>query len=72
MSPLRNVTNVRKRRRLNVDFEELKKAGAAELAVLVDEVRMMEVKTISFGIADARKCQTGRGYVFVCIGGKLN
>ena len=63
---------MRKQRRLNVDFEELKKAGAAELAVLVDEVRMMEVKTISFGIADARKCKTRRGYVFVCIGGKLN
>ena len=61
---------MRKRRRLNVDFEELKKAGAAELAVLEDEVRMMEVRTISFGIADARKCKTGRGYVFLCIGGE--
>ena len=30
------MTNVRKRRRLNVDFEELKKAGAAESTVLAD------------------------------------
>ena len=67
------MTNVRKRRRLNVDFEELKKGGGGgRVAVLADEVRMMEVRTISFGIADARKCKTRRGYVFVCIGGKLN
>ena len=70
-SPLGNVTNVRKRRRLNVDFEQLKKVGAAESAVLADEVRMIEVRTISFGIADARKCKTGQGYVFVSIEGKL-
>ena len=65
------MTNVRKRQRLNVDFDELKKAGAAESTVLADEVRMMEVRTISFGIADARKCKTGQGYVFISIEGKL-
>ena len=71
-SPLENATNVQKPRRLDVNFEELKKTGVAESVVLADEVRMMEVRTISFGIADARKCKTGRGYVFVCIRGKLN
>ena len=40
--------------------------------MLADEVWMMEVRTISFGIADARKCKTRRGYVFMCIEGKLN
>ena len=70
-SPLGNVTNVRKRRRLNVDFEELKKAGVGESTVLADEVWMMEVRIISFGIADVRKCKTRRGYVFVYIGGEL-
>lgn len=63
-SPLGDVTNKRKRRRLNVDFEELKKAGAAESAVLADEVRMMEVRTISFGIVDPWKCKTGPGYKY--------
>ena len=65
------MTNVRKRRRLNVDFEELKKAGVGESTVLADEVWMMEVRIISFGIADVRKCKTRRGYVFVYIGGEL-
>ena len=50
-SPLGNATNVQKRRRLNVDFEELKKTGVAESVVLADGVQMMEVRTISFGIA---------------------
>ena len=62
---------MQKRRRLNVDFEELKKAGVAESAVLAEEVWMMEVRMVSFGVADARKCMTGRGYVFLCISGKL-
>ena len=36
-----------------MDFDELKKAGTAESTVLADEVWMMEVRTILFGITDA-------------------
>lgn len=51
-SPLSDVTNSRKRRRFNVDFEETKKAGGAELAVIMGESRKMKARTILFGIVD--------------------
>ena len=54
-----------------MEFEELKKGKVAESTVLADEVWMMEVRMISFGIADIQKCKTRRGYVFIYIGGEL-
>ena len=51
----------------------MKKTGVAESAMLADGVWMMEVRTVSSGIADARRCKTGRGYVFLgIVSGKLN
>lgn len=62
--PLFDVTNSPKRRRLNVDFAETKKAGLSEMAAIAEEARKMQAMTISFGVPDRGKSKTGVGYVF--------
>ena len=59
------MTNTPKRRRLNIDFMEMKKAGSSELTVIAEEARKMQAMTISFGVPDRGKSKTGVGYVFV-------
>ncbi|KAN0088170.1 hypothetical protein V8E55_005227 [Tylopilus felleus] len=61
--PLFDVTNAPKRRRLNVDFTEMKKAGLSEMTAIAEEARKMQAMTISFGVPDRGKCKTGIGYV---------
>ncbi|KAI6097667.1 hypothetical protein EDD16DRAFT_1667523 [Pisolithus croceorrhizus] len=63
--PFSDMTNTHKRRRSSVDLDEMRKVrGAAESAVLTDEVRRMEVRTILFGVADSRMCKMGSGYKY--------
>lgn len=62
--PLFDVTNTPKRRRLNVDFTETKKAGLSEVTTIAEEARKMQAMTISFGVPDRSKSKTGIGYVF--------
>ena len=61
--PLFDVTNTPKRRRLNVDFTEMKKAGSSEMTAIAEEAKKMQAMTISFGIPDRGKSNTGIGYV---------
>ncbi|KAF9233465.1 hypothetical protein BU15DRAFT_66565 [Melanogaster broomeanus] len=63
-SPLLDVTNTRKRRRLNVDFADMKRAGASEVALIAHEARKMAAMTISFGVAVQRKSGTGVGFKY--------
>ncbi|KAI5995614.1 hypothetical protein EDD15DRAFT_2195575 [Pisolithus albus] len=64
-SPFSDMTNTHKRRRSGADFDEMRKVrGAAESAVLADEVRRMEVRTILFGVANSRMCKMGSGYKY--------
>lgn len=58
-----DVTNTPKRRRLDVDFTEMKKAGLSEMTAIAEEARKMQAMTISFGVPDRSKSKTGIGYV---------
>ncbi|KAG9313129.1 hypothetical protein JVU11DRAFT_6579 [Chiua virens] len=62
--PLFDVTNAPKRKRPNVDFTEMKKAGSSEAAVIAEEARKMQALTISFGVPDAEKSKTGVGFKY--------
>ena len=62
--PLFDVTNTPKRRRLNVDFTEMKKAGSSEVIATAEEAKKMQAMTISFGVPDRGKSKTGVGYDF--------
>ncbi|KAG8221058.1 hypothetical protein J3R82DRAFT_2571 [Butyriboletus roseoflavus] len=59
--PLFDVTNTPKRRRLNVDFMEIKKAGSSEVTAIAEEAKKMQAMTISFGVPDRGKSKTGVG-----------
>ncbi|KAF8555648.1 hypothetical protein OG21DRAFT_1460672 [Imleria badia] len=62
--PLFDVTNTRKRRRLNVDFSEMKKAGSSEMTAIAEEAKKMQAMTISFGVPDRGKSKTGIGFKY--------
>ncbi|KAI9464701.1 hypothetical protein HD554DRAFT_2121066 [Boletus coccyginus] len=61
--PLFDMTNIRKRR-LNVDFTETKKAGSSEMSAIAEEAKKMQAMTISFGVPDRAKSKTGIGFKY--------
>jgi len=62
--PLFDTTNTPKRRRLNVDFTEMKRAGLSELTSIAEEAKKMRAMTISFGVPDRGKSKIGVGFKY--------
>ncbi|KAF8448886.1 hypothetical protein L210DRAFT_3756721 [Boletus edulis BED1] len=62
--PFLDVTNTPKRRKLNVDFTEMRKAGLSEMTTIAEEAKKMQAMTISFGVPDRGKSKTGVGFKY--------